>query len=201
MAACGSGERGPFLGKKFIFALPEIATEKERRGIMKLHTTAAVAKFLNLTDRRVRQLRDEGVIREIRPGLYNLLEVNHAYIDYLKGDTPVEEKISYHEERAKLVRAKRQNQELDLRLRERELHESAEVEAVISEMLANFKVRLMAIPAKLSPLLASKKSKTEIYKIMSEAVEEALQELSDFQTAFAIEKEEEIEEEGGSDES
>lgn len=168
---------------------------------MKLHTAAAVAKFLNLTDRRVRQLRDEGVIREIRPGLYNLLEVNHAYIDYLKGDTPVEEKISYHEERAKLVRAKRQNQELDLRLRERELHESAEVEAVISEMLANFKVRLMAIPSKLSPLLASKKSKTEIYKILSEAVEEALQELSDFQTAFAIEKEEEIEEEGGSNES
>lgn len=168
---------------------------------MKLHTAAAVAKFLNLTDRRVRQLRDEGVIREIRPGLYNLLEVNHAYIDYLKGDTPAEEKISYHEERAKLVRAKRQNQELDLRLRERELHESAEVEAVISEMLANFKVRLMAIPSKLSPLLASKKSKTEIYKILSEAVEEALQELSDFQTAFAIEKEEEIEEEGGSNES
>lgn len=155
---------------------------------MKLHTTAAVARFLNLTDRRVRQLKDEGIITEVRPGLYNLLETNHDYIDFLKGDSKAEEKISYHEERAKLVRAKRRNQEYDLRLREKELHEAAEIEEVMGEMLVNFKVRLLAIPTKLSPLLSTKKSKIEIHKILSEAIEEALAELSDFRTTFNYEE-------------
>lgn len=162
---------------------------------MKLHTANAVAEFLNLTERRVRQLRDEGIIRETRPGLYKLIEVNHDYIDYLKGGIKSEEKISYHEERAKLVRAKRRNQELDLRLREKELHEAAEIEEVMGEMLINFKTRLLAIPAKLSPLLANKKSKVEIHKILREAVEEALGELADFPTAFSIEEVEEEAEE------
>lgn len=162
---------------------------------MKLHTANAVAEFLNLTERRVRQLRDEGIIRETRPGLYKLIEVNHDYIDYLKGGIKSEEKISYHEERAKLVRAKRQNQELDLRLREKELHEAAEIEEVMGEMLINFKTRLLAIPAKLSPLLANKKSKVEIHKILREAVEEALGELADFPTTFGIEEVEEEAEE------
>lgn len=166
---------------------------------MKLHTTAAVAKFLNLTERRIRQLKDEGIITEERPGLYNLLKVNHEYIDFLKGDSKAEEKISYHEERAKLVRAKRRNQEYDLRLREKELHEAAEIEEVMGEMLVNFKVRLLAIPTKLSPLLSTKKSKIEIHKILSEAIEEALSELSDFKQAFGYEEAGE-DEEGGADE-
>ena len=39
---------------------------------MKLHTTNVVADWLALTPRRVRQLRDEGVLIEKAPGLYDL---------------------------------------------------------------------------------------------------------------------------------
>ena len=36
----------------------------------KLHTTKIVAQYLDLSERRVRQLRDEGVLEEKAPGLY-----------------------------------------------------------------------------------------------------------------------------------
>lgn len=154
---------------------------------MKLYTAQTVAKFLNLSDRRVRQLRDEGVFQEVRPGLYHLVGTTHRYIDYLRGDTQEEGRISYHEERAKLVRVKRENEELNLKVRKNELHEGTVIEKILGELFANFRARLMSIPSKVSPILATKKNKTEIYRILSDAVEEALMELSNFDAILEVE--------------
>ena len=43
---------------------------------LKLYDVKAVARFLDVSERRVRQLRDEKVIAEVRPGLYNLIDTN-----------------------------------------------------------------------------------------------------------------------------
>ena len=51
---------------------------------MKLHTTNVVADWLALTPRRVRQLRDEGVLIEKAPGLYDLQSSVVRYISYLR---------------------------------------------------------------------------------------------------------------------
>ena len=48
---------------------------------MKLYDAKAVARFLDVSERRVRQLRDEKVIAEVRPGLYDLIDTNHSYIN------------------------------------------------------------------------------------------------------------------------
>lgn len=50
---------------------------------MKLYTSKVVAQWLGLTERRVRQLRDEGVIAETRPGLYDLQPTVAKYITYI----------------------------------------------------------------------------------------------------------------------
>ena len=76
---------------------------------MKLYTSAAIARWLDLTERRVRQLRDKKFIEEARPGLYNLLDTLHRYIHYLRKDgTDNELDIDYNTERARLVKAKRE---------------------------------------------------------------------------------------------
>ena len=152
---------------------------------MKLHDTKAVARFLDISERRVRQLRDEKIIDEVRPGLYDLLETNKRYINYLRKRNPEsEEAVDYNTERAKLVRAKRRNEELDLKIRENQLHSSEDVEQVLTNMLINFRWRLMAIPARLSPILSKKTDKAEIFKILKAQVDEALNELSDFNALF-----------------
>lgn len=161
---------------------------------MKAYTTAAVAKWLDLSERRVRQLRDEKVITEIRPGLYDLKTVNHQYINYLRKNNPESESnIDYNAERAKLVRAKRESQELELQLRKNELHTTEDIEQVLTDALIKFKTRLMAIPAKQSPVLAKKKDQTEIFKLLKASIDEALEELADFQTLFGESAENETE--------
>lgn len=152
---------------------------------MKAYTSKAVAAWLDISERRVRQLRDEKVITEIRPGLYDLKTVNHQYINYLRKNNPDSEStINYNAERAKLVRAKREAQELELKLRRNEVHTTEDVEQVMTDTLVRFKTRLMAIPAKLSPILSKKKEQTEIFKLLKSAIDEVLEELSDFQTVF-----------------
>lgn len=152
---------------------------------MKAYTSKAVAAWLDISERRVRQLRDEKVITEIRPGLYDLKTVNHQYINYLRKNNPESESaIDYNAERAKLVRAKREAQELELQLRRNEVHTTEDVEQVMTDTLVRFKTRLMAIPAKLSPILSKKKDQTEIFKLLKSAIDEVLEELSDFQTVF-----------------
>ena len=144
-----------------------------------------IAAWLDISERRVRQLRDEKVITEIRPGLYDLKTVNHQYINYLRKNNPESESaIDYNAERAKLVRAKREAQELELQLRRNEVHTTEDVEQVMTDTLVRFKTRLMAIPAKLSPILSKKKDQTEIFKLLKSAIDEVLEELSDFQTVF-----------------
>ncbi|MCX4265318.1 MAG: hypothetical protein OSJ64_00645 [Firmicutes bacterium] len=152
---------------------------------MKLYNAKAVARFLDLSERRVRQLRDEKVIEEYSPGLYDLMATNRRYINYLRQRNPESEQgIDYQTERAKLVRVKRQNAELDLQLKENKLHSSEDIEKVMGSMLTNFKARLMAVPAKLAPVLSRKSQKAEVFTILKSAIDEALNELADFGAAF-----------------
>ena len=162
---------------------------------MKLYTTKAVAAWLDLSESRVRQLRKEKVITEYKPGLYSLQTVTHEYINYLRANSPTEASVDYNTERAKLVRAKRESQELELKLRKKEVHGAEDVEKVMTDTLVNFRTRLMAIPAKLSPILSKKKDKAEIFNILKAAIDEALEELADFDKIFI----EDVTEEDGSE--
>lgn len=69
---------------------------------MKLYTSKVIASWLDLSERRVRQLRDEGILTETKPGLFELRPTVSRYISYLrKGDN------NLNDERAMLTRAKR----------------------------------------------------------------------------------------------
>lgn len=118
---------------------------------MKLYTSKVVAQWLGLTERRVRQLRDEGVIAEARPGLYDLQPTVSKYITYIGGAG----KESLTQERTKLTKAKREAAELENELRRGEVHRTEDIERGIKTMFLNIRSRFLALPAKLSPTLAT----------------------------------------------
>lgn len=150
-----------------------------------------------MTERNVRLLRDKGVLTEYKPGLYDLPTVTVQYINFLRQKNPeAEDKVDYNTERAKLVRAKRESQELELQVRKNELHTTEDVEKALTDMLVNFRTKLMAIPAKLSPIMAKKKDQTEIFKLMKAAIDETLEELADFDKICKEDKEKDKENEG-----
>jgi len=154
---------------------------------LKIYNVKAVARILDLSERRVRQLKDENIIQEYKdtPGLYDLIPTIHSYINYLRKRNPESgENIDYNTERAKLVRAKRLNEEYDLKVKEKDLHSAIDIETAMVNMLLNFKNRLMSIPSKLSPALSKKTNKAEMHRILKDAVDEALCELADFDNTF-----------------
>lgn len=118
---------------------------------MTLYTSKVVAQWLCLTERRVRQLRDEGVIVEARPGLYELQPTVARYITYIGGAG----KETLTNERMKLTRAKREAAELENELRKGEVHRTEDIERGIKSMFLNIRSRFLALPAKLSPTLAT----------------------------------------------
>ena len=163
---------------------------------MKVVTGKVVADTLGLTERRIRQLRQDGIIKETAygSGLYRLAETVQAYIAFLtKGETNDNNAaLNLAKEKALLMRAKRESEEYDLMLKRGDLHQTEEIRQIISGMLANFRSRLLSIPSKASPELAVKSDKAEIFEILKRLVDEALNELADFDELFPESPEEVI---------
>ena len=156
---------------------------------MKLYTTNVVADWLGLTPRRVRQLRDEGVISEAAPGLYDLKSTVTRYISYLRKGC----KADLNDERAMLTRAKRQAADMENDLRRGNLHTTEDIEKGLSAMCLNIRARLSSLPAKLSAELSQmNENRAAIFDRLKAAIDEALEDLSNFNVAFAVR--------GGSDE-
>lgn len=150
---------------------------------MRLYTSKVVAQWLCLTERRVRQLRDEGVIMEARPGLYELQPTVARYISYIGGAG----KESLNNERMLLTAEKRKAAEMDNALRRGETHRTEDIEQGIKTMFLNMRSRFLALPAKLSPALATMGgNQTAIFDELKKAIDETLEELSDYKVAFAV---------------
>lgn len=150
---------------------------------MTLYTSKVVAQWLCLTERRVRQLRDEGVIVEARPGLYELQPTVARYITYIGGAG----KETLTNERMKLTRAKREAAELENELRKGEVHRTEDIERGIKSMFLNIRSRFLALPAKLSPTLATMGgNQIGIFDELKQAIDEILEEMSDYRVAFAV---------------
>lgn len=164
---------------------------------MKLYDKNAVAKFLDMTPKNVERLTDKGILQTKQGNLYSLAEANRAYIRYLRDRNPdTEEAVDLNEERAKLTKAKRLNEELDLAVKKGELHKAEDIEKIMTATLINFKSRLSAIPAEEADKLASMTDKAKIFLYLNEKIKEALTELSNFEEVF---KEELKEDEEGND--
>ena len=140
---------------------------------------------------------EKGILQTKQGGLYSLAEATHAYIKYLRDRNPEnEENIDLNKERAKLTKAKRLNEELDLSVKKGELHKAEDVEKIMSATLINFKSRLSAIPAEEAEKLATMTDKAKIFVYLNGRIKEALAELSNFEEVF---KEEIKEDEEGND--
>lgn len=161
---------------------------------MALYTSKAVAEVLGVTERRVRELRDEGVLSEERPGIFNMKTVVKQYLTYKIGDKDDSSRLTAaradrEETRSKIEKMKMEEAKGDL-------HRTEDVERGLKAIFANFKNRLETIPTKYAKTMAQLTDPVEAHDILQKAVEEALIELSNPDVALAEpEKEPEDEQE------
>ena len=159
----------------------------------KLHTTKVVAEYLDLSERRVRQLRDEGVLEEKAPGLYELRPSVRRYINYLRGDEGG--KADLNEERAKLTKEKRIAAETENRLRTGELYRKSDIMIGMTTVVMNLRSRLLALPNKLAANIAKLGGdEDKIMDLLQSSLYEIMEEFSDYQVALQSPKEDEEDE-------
>ncbi len=145
-----------------------------------LHKVAVIARFLNLTERRVQQLARDGIIPKAEKGKYDLVRCVQQYVRYLQeraygsGDTAQD---SYHE-RARLIKAQADKTELEVAEMRGQLMPIEIIENDWMQHVSSCRMRLLAIPSKSAFQIASLKEPAQIERFLKAAIYEALSELA-----------------------
>ena len=160
---------------------------------MRCYTAAALGRVLGIGESEIKDFTRRGIIRNgvKENGLYDIEEAAREIISMLREPEARKQSADYQSERARLMKVRRQSAEYDLGIREGTLHRSEDLELAISKILVNFKSRICSIPARVSPQAAKMKSQEEIFDLLKQATDEALQELSDIDTVFLDKEDEE----------
>lgn len=155
---------------------------------MALYTSKAVAEVLGVTERRVRELRDEGVLSEERPGIFNMKTVVKQYLTYKIGDKDDSSRLTAA--RADREETRSEIEKMKMEEAKGDLHRTEDVERGLKAIFANFKNRLETIPTKYAKTMAQLTDPVEAHDILQKAVEEALIELSNPDVALAEQEKE-----------
>lgn len=148
-------------------------------------SVSVMANMFSLSERRIRQMAEEGIVVRAAKGRYKLVESLKNYTLALKlsaeganVDNPDGE-IRIDEEKALHERIKRHISELKLQVMRGELHKAEDVERIMMDMLASFKTRMMNIPSKVAPALENRDTAYIKDRLMKEILE-VLNELKDY---------------------
>lgn len=152
----------------------------------RLYTAAALGRALGIGEAEIKTLTRRGVIKKgvAQNGLYDIEAAAREIIAMLREPEERKQSADYQAERARLMRVKRQSAEYDLGIREGTLHRSEDLEIAISKILVSFKSRVRSIPARVSPQAAKMSNQEDIFDLLKQVTDEALQELSDIDKVF-----------------
>lgn len=145
-----------------------------------------LAAILGITDRRVRQLKNEfglfskGLSSEKKQKNYVLEKCVPEYINYKLEAEVQQTGYNKEKEQAEHEQIKKKISILKLRKLKRELHEADDVEEFLTDMLVNFKNRLLSVPQKVAPLIVSEDDVNVILDILEREIFQTLEELSEY---------------------
>lgn len=141
-----------------------------------------LAQCLGISSRRVRMLREEGLFQTAKDARgYPLETCIQEYIEYkVNAETGRRASISKEKVQAEHEEVKKQISVMKLRKLRRELHEAADVEYYLSDMLARFKNRLLSLPPKMAMEVTGEKDMNRIIQILQKDLLETLEELSEY---------------------
>jgi phage terminase Nu1 subunit (DNA packaging protein) len=142
-------------------------------------SVGTIAKLLILTEQRVQQLTQEGVIPKVARGKYELVGAVHGYIKYLR-DRAVGADLpdSVGDSKSRILRAKAEMAEREAKEKSGKLVDVEQMILVVTSIVMRMRTRLLAIPVKAAPLVAVEAEIEPCRAIIETLVHEALAELS-----------------------
>jgi len=139
-----------------------------------------LAKLLDITERRVRQLSAEGIIPKVARGRYEMVGAVRGYIRYLrelslKGEVGP---ADYGTGRARLVKAKADLAEMEASQMRGELLPAPDVKRAWTDIVALMRARLLVLPDKIAPVVYETTSIAQAKDVIKKAVFEVLTEIA-----------------------
>ena len=137
-----------------------------------------LAKMLGVSDRHIRDLANENVVKKTAQGKYLLLESVRGYIEYLKSrnDADISLKDEKIKEETKRIIKDTEIKELKIKELKNQLHSADVIEKVMTDSLINMKGKLLSLSNKLAPQIIALDNLGEI----QDGIFEALEELSEY---------------------
>lgn len=141
-----------------------------------------LAQCLGISTRQIRNLKTEGMFQTVENGRgYSLELCIQEYINYkINSEVGRSASISKESIQAEHEEIKKQISIMKLRKLRRELHEAADVEAFLSDMLIQFKNRLLSLPPKMAMQVSGEKDVNKIIQVLTDGINESLEELSGY---------------------
>lgn len=141
-----------------------------------------LAQCLGISARQVRNLRQEGLFATAPKSRGYILEnCVQEYINFkVNAEMGRSTSISKEQIQAQHEEVKKQISILRLRRLRRELHEAADVEAFLTDMLTRFKSRILSLPTKIAMQTAGESDINKIVQSVTKVLNEALDELSEY---------------------
>lgn len=141
-----------------------------------------LAKILNMSERHLRRLAEENVIKKNGQNKYLFLESVHSYLDYLelKNAADVDLKDEKIKEEIKKIKKDTELKALKISELKNQLHSATVIEEVMTNMLVNIKGKLLSLPNKLAPAVIACDNLGEIQDIILTGISDTLTELSEY---------------------
>mgnify|MGYP000628211428 FL=1 len=141
-----------------------------------------LAKMLGVSDRHIRDLANENVVKKTAQGKYLLLESVRGYIEYLKSrnDADISLKDEKIKEETKRIIKDTEIKELKIKELKNQLHSADVIEKVMTDSLINMKGKLLSLSNKLAPQIIALDNLGEIQDVIQDGIFEALEELSEY---------------------
>lgn len=141
-----------------------------------------LAKMLGVSDRHIRDLANENVVKKTAQGKYLLLESVRGYIEYLKSrnDADISLKDEKIKEETKRIIRDTEIKELKIKELKNQLHSADVIEKVMTDSLINMKGKLLSLSNKLAPQIIALDNLGEIQDVIQDGIFEALEELSEY---------------------
>lgn len=138
-------------------------------------TLSELAELLMVSERRVQQLANDGVVCKVDYGTYDLVSSVHGYLNFLKESS----NNIILEEKTRLTRARAQREEFTVKKLQGELVLKTDVIDNWSAMIANARALLLSIPNKIAARIRLTKTDAEAQKIIQSEIWQALRELKE----------------------
>jgi phage terminase Nu1 subunit (DNA packaging protein) len=132
-----------------------------------------LAEAWGMSERNIQHLEQRGIAIRIAHGRYDLAASCRNYIAHLEDEASSED-TEFEAARTRVYRARAEILETQSKAIRGELHDATCIAEVMGEGLANARAAFLAIPTRISPILADESDPNKCSEIIREAIYEAL---------------------------